>query len=57
MLIHIGTDPKRTDKFDDKLALLIDELAAKGYRIVRIDRLLNPLFSSPENRPKPSTYY
>lgn len=55
MLIHVGTDPKRTDKFYAKLGMLIDELAAKGYRIVRIDRLLNPPISSPENRPKPST--
>lgn len=41
LLIHVGTDPKRTDKFYFKLGGLIDKLAAKGYRIVRIDRLLD----------------
>ena len=53
LLIHIGTDPKRTDKFYFKLGRLIDELTTKGYRIVRIDRLLSPPISSPETRPKP----
>lgn len=54
MLIHIGTDAKRTDKFYSRLGPLIDELEVRGYRLVRIDRLLNPTISSPENRPKPS---
>lgn len=40
MLIHIGTDPKRTDKLYLRLGDLIDELRAKGYRLVRIDQLL-----------------
>jgi peptidoglycan/xylan/chitin deacetylase (PgdA/CDA1 family) len=40
LLIHIGTDPRRTDKFYDKLDELIDELKKKGYRFVRIDELL-----------------
>jgi endoglucanase len=40
LLIHIGTDPKRTDKFYLRLGALIDELKAKGYRLVRIDELL-----------------
>ncbi|MHB8055072.1 MAG: polysaccharide deacetylase family protein [Candidatus Aminicenantales bacterium] len=51
LLIHIGTDPRRTDKFYFSLGRLIDELAAKGYRIVRIDRLLAPAISSPGIRP------
>lgn len=40
MLIHIGTDPARTDKLYLRLGNLIDELHAKGYRLVRIDQLL-----------------
>lgn len=31
MLMHIGTDPKRTDKFYDRLDLLLSELEKKGY--------------------------
>jgi peptidoglycan/xylan/chitin deacetylase (PgdA/CDA1 family) len=40
LLIHIGTDPRRTDKFYHKLDILLTELKAKGYRFVRIDELL-----------------
>lgn len=40
MLIHIGTDPKRTDKFYLRLRDLLDELNERGYRPVRIDDLL-----------------
>jgi peptidoglycan/xylan/chitin deacetylase (PgdA/CDA1 family) len=40
LLIHIGTDPERTDKFYLKLGDLIDELKARGYTLVRIDELL-----------------
>ena len=39
LLIHIGTDPRRMDKFYDKIDELIDELRAKGYRFVRVDEL------------------
>jgi peptidoglycan/xylan/chitin deacetylase (PgdA/CDA1 family) len=45
LLVHIGTDPKRTDKFYFKLGELIDALKIKGYRIVRIDRLLSGAIS------------
>jgi peptidoglycan/xylan/chitin deacetylase (PgdA/CDA1 family) len=41
LLIHIGTDPRRTDKFYFFLPELIKELKSKGYRFVRIDELLN----------------
>jgi peptidoglycan/xylan/chitin deacetylase (PgdA/CDA1 family) len=51
LLIHIGTDPKRTDKFYFSLGRLIDDLTAKRYRILRIDRLLAPAISSPGIRP------
>ncbi len=41
LLIHIGTDPRRTDKLYDYLDSLIDTLENKGYSFVRIDELLN----------------
>lgn len=40
MLMHIGTDPKRTDKFYNRLDDLILELKKRGYDFVRIDELL-----------------
>lgn len=40
LLIHIGTDPRRTDKFYAKLDNLLIELEGKGYQFVRIDTLL-----------------
>lgn len=41
LLIHIGTDERRTDKFYTKLDRLLDELRSKGYSLVRIDELLD----------------
>jgi peptidoglycan/xylan/chitin deacetylase (PgdA/CDA1 family) len=41
LLVHIGTDPRRTDKFYWKLPALINELKERGYHFVRIDGLLN----------------
>jgi peptidoglycan/xylan/chitin deacetylase (PgdA/CDA1 family) len=40
LLMHIGTDAKRTDKFYNRLPELIQWLKAKGYQLVRIDELL-----------------
>jgi endoglucanase len=40
LLVHIGTDPGRTDKFYYLLPDLIKELKRMGYRFVRIDELL-----------------
>ncbi len=40
LLLHIGTDPRRTDKFYHRLNELIDWLKARGYAVVRIDELL-----------------
>lgn len=40
LLLHIGTDPKRTDKFYDQLPQLIQWLKAKDYQMVRVDDLL-----------------
>ena len=41
LLIHIGTDPKRTDKFYHRLPELIGYLKAKGYHFQRVDKLLD----------------
>jgi peptidoglycan/xylan/chitin deacetylase (PgdA/CDA1 family) len=41
MLLHIGTDPARTDKFYNRLERLIEFLAIKKYKPVRIDELLS----------------
>jgi endoglucanase len=40
LLIHIGTDPERTDKLYLRLGDLIGDLRARGYALVRIDDLL-----------------
>jgi endoglucanase len=42
LLIHVGTDPERTDKFYWKLGDLIGALKDKGYALVRLDELLRP---------------
>ncbi len=41
LLVHIGTDPRRTDKFYKRLPVLINELKDRGYEFVRIDEMLN----------------
>ncbi|MCI0698558.1 polysaccharide deacetylase family protein [candidate division KSB1 bacterium] len=40
LLSHIGTDPRRTDKFYFSLEKLLQTLREKGYRFKRIDELL-----------------
>lgn len=40
LLVHIGTDPGRTDKFYYSLPELINGLKSRGYRFVRIDELI-----------------
>lgn len=40
LLVHIGTDPGRTDKFYFYLPELVKELKGKGYKFVRIDEML-----------------
>jgi len=37
LLLHIGTDPRRTDKFYNQLPQLITYLKNKGYKLDRID--------------------
>lgn len=40
LLIHTGTDPKRTDKFYKRLPELIQYCKARGYQFQRVDELL-----------------
>jgi peptidoglycan/xylan/chitin deacetylase (PgdA/CDA1 family) len=41
LLVHVGTDPRRVDKFYKRLPELLSYLKNKGYRFVTIDRLLS----------------
>ncbi|MFT3932127.1 MAG: glycoside hydrolase family 9 protein [Chitinophagaceae bacterium] len=41
LLVHIGTDPKRTDKFYSYLPQLITELKKRGYTFHKIDTVVN----------------
>ena len=41
LLMHIGTDPRRTDKFYFRLSELLAELKERGYSFERIDALLD----------------
>lgn len=41
LLVHIGTDPRRTDKFYNRLDDLFNDLKRKGYRFVSIISLLH----------------
>jgi peptidoglycan/xylan/chitin deacetylase (PgdA/CDA1 family) len=48
LLMHVGAGPGRSDKLYDRLGELLDALAARGYRFVRVDTLLpNPDPPSP----------
>jgi peptidoglycan/xylan/chitin deacetylase (PgdA/CDA1 family) len=40
LLLHVGAGPKRADKFHVRFGGLLDDLAGKGYRFVRVDALL-----------------
>lgn len=40
LLIHIGTDPRRTDKFYFMLDTMLSDLSKKGYTFLRINELL-----------------
>lgn len=41
LLIHVGTDPRRTDKLYKQLPGLVKELKSRKYQFVRIDELLD----------------
>jgi len=40
LLLHLGAGPGRTDKMHRYVAPLLDELAKRGYELVRVDELL-----------------
>ncbi len=40
LLLHIGSGPGRADKFHTRFGELLDQLVARDYQLVRIDRLL-----------------
>jgi peptidoglycan/xylan/chitin deacetylase (PgdA/CDA1 family) len=40
LLIHAGTDPKRTDKFYNRLNELLETLEGKGYTFTTLDDVL-----------------
>ena len=40
LLVHIGTDKRRTDKFYNYLDKLIKTLKSKGYEFTPVDKLL-----------------
>ncbi len=40
LLLHVGAGPGRTDKFHARFGALLDELAGRGYRFVRVEELL-----------------
>ena len=40
LLLHLGTDPRRTDKFYDRLPQLIEDLEKDGYHWIPLDNLL-----------------
>lgn len=42
LLLHFGTDPKRTDKLYRRLPELLRFLKTKGYELVRVDQLHFP---------------
>jgi len=41
LLLHIGTDPKRTDKFYKHLPTLLQWLKSKDYQLLRVDELVS----------------
>ena len=46
LLTHIGSGPKRTDKFSDRVHELIEFLLSKNYLPVRVDELLSGRLSA-----------
>ena len=40
LLVHVGTDPRRKDKFYEHLGTLIVDLKAKGYQFKTVDQML-----------------
>jgi len=48
LLLHVGSGPGRTDKFHFRFGELLDQLAGKGYKFVRIDELLQQSLPEPK---------
>jgi peptidoglycan/xylan/chitin deacetylase (PgdA/CDA1 family) len=42
LLLHVGSGPGRKDKFFYRFGELMDYLAGKGYKFVRVDEMLSP---------------
>ena len=40
LLLHVGAGPGRSDKFHARFGALLDELARRGYRFIRLEELL-----------------
>lgn len=45
LLMHLGAGPARTDKMSDHIGELLDYLQGRGYKLVRVDELLKPLYN------------
>lgn len=50
LLTHVGTDPRRREKFYTLLPQLIHTLKGRGYQFVRIDELLAPTVDGGEQK-------
>jgi peptidoglycan/xylan/chitin deacetylase (PgdA/CDA1 family) len=42
LLFHIGSGPRRTDKFHTRFGELLDRLGSKGYKFVAVDEMFEP---------------
>jgi peptidoglycan/xylan/chitin deacetylase (PgdA/CDA1 family) len=47
LLLHAGAGPRRADKFHRRFGELLDALAGRGYRFVRVDDLLSSATREP----------
>lgn len=50
LLLHLGVGPERTDKMHLLVGRLLDELAGRGYRLLRVDELLEPAVRASQSR-------
>ncbi len=52
LLLHLGAGPGRADKFHYRFGELLDFLSGKGYQLVRVDELLDPVLARIGNSEK-----
>ena len=53
LLMHLGTDPARPDKFYQLLPLLIQQLKTEGYTFIRVDEMIGkPLAAEKKTAPR-----